>query len=414
MYFILKIMVYKWTETRPPESLWISKLGISNYKLSNLKVVLATHDSSLFNNQNAKQNRLFIKFLRESILGSVHNHPEIEGQKQEISRSQVKQKNQKDEQKLKESKEQEKEKKDDEILSNKSELGEDPENEGIADVYLRIFAKFQVNSMDSLLALWKEQIESAKDTLGQAEPPRHLLLDFLSHNPTLSKISQMTIVLNLSLSQFFSAITNSRHFLQIQEHYDPEYSKPRGWFASAKKPTRNMAETRTNLDVNFGEACILSYVYSVLKNISLDKKRTQEIILTKKTLRKSWFQLIGEGNQLSSNCSARPTTLFVSFGSSKSTIFSRSNSMSRSSSPRDPSRYSSLRKHCTCISTKCSTRSWKSSRPPESSFPRNPRTRMRNRQFRFYSPCRPPSFQTSGIKCSPASMIFRSSEVPET
>jgi hypothetical protein len=286
MYFILKIMVYKWTEVQASQGLWISKLGISNSKLSNLKVVLATHDTSLSSNQTAKQNRLFIKFLRENIREDLGEWSPLEGQTPHISRAEVKG----PESQPKETKEGADETED--LLEEE----EDPENEVIGDVYLRIFAKFQVNSMDSLLDLWKEQVFSVRQIFSHEVPPRNLLLDFLSHNPTLAKISQMTIVLNLSLSQFFSAIINSKNFIKIQEHYNPDYSKPKGWFSSTTKPQRNKLNTSTNFNVNFEEACILAYVYSVVKNISLDKRKAQQITLTKRTLRKAWFQLIGRPN----------------------------------------------------------------------------------------------------------------------
>ena len=293
MYFVLKIMVFKWRESVPSDSLWISKLGISSHKLSNLKVVLATHDSSLFNNQTAKQHRLFIKFLRENIVSAHQQHSRVGGDSNEVLRAGA---GREEEPRTPPS-----ERREPEVEANEtgpeggseSESTECAENEVIADVYIRIFVKFQVNSMDALLALWREQVAEVKQIVGLARPGRHYLLEFLSHNPTLSKISQMTIVLNLTLSQFFSAIVNSKNFTRIQEHYDPEYSKQTGWLGSMFKAKKKFTDKCTHFDVNFEEACILSYVYSVLKNISLDKKRTQEIIITKRNLRKAWFCLIG-------------------------------------------------------------------------------------------------------------------------
>jgi hypothetical protein len=281
-------MVFKWKETIPDDSLWISKLGINNQKLTNLKVVLATHDTTLFNNQTAKRNRLFIKFLRENI--QFTHKKGSENDSNEILRT----KNQKEE--IEEAKDQDGNKDDDLSVDSheNDESDEYAENEVIADVYMRIFAKFQVNSMDSLLDLWKEQISHVKKITNMKSPGRHYLLEFLSHNSTLSKISQMTIVLNLTLSQFFSAIVNSKNFINIQLFYDPDYTKPKGWFNMMLKSKKKSSEKYTNFDTNFEEACILSYVYSVLKNISLDKKRTQEIIITKRNLRKAWFQLIGK------------------------------------------------------------------------------------------------------------------------
>ena len=306
MYFIVKIMVYKWELVMQSEPGWVCKLGMAALKLENLNVVLSTHSQDSDKSQRQKETRLFLKFLRQSLKDSKrsprnsksnkytlqnplknthhnqqlqHTHTQTNNQSNPPNQTLIHSPN---EHQLQHQEQQS-------ILNHKSHSNE---NQSIANVYIEIFRKFRVSCIDSLIDLWKEELWSVHN-LSNFHHNRLVLLEYLMFSPTLAKIAEMTLVLELPLFDLFAAVTNSKNFVAIQEFYDPDYNNSSNWFTSLFKRKTSVPPGKSDFQINFQEAALLSYVFCVLRRMSLEPDKVKQIVVSKKVLRKAWMLLIG-------------------------------------------------------------------------------------------------------------------------